>query len=120
MNPPVFETRVAFSDTDAMTVVHHSRYLDFCDEARRFWCRDEALLTALEFRVAHLKPAFFDDVLTVHGQWRSTSERTIFQYSIYKGSEKITEAESTHRRANNLKDSPWTENWLTSLNIRST
>lgn len=113
-----FQRRVAFPDTDAMGVVHHSHYLDFCDEARHYWLPDPALLTVHSYRVAHLKPAFFDDLLLIKGQWRTVDDLIHIQYAIFKGDDKITEAESFHRASvAGEPPTPWFDGWLQSKPI---
>lgn len=75
--PFAHQIRVRFSETDAMGIVHHSRYLPYLEETRVEYLRaigqsyadsrltlgDSAVLTA---SVNYLRSAKFDDVLTVH------------------------------------------------------
>lgn len=69
--------RVRFSETDAMGIVHHSRYLPYLEEARVAYLRHighpySALRSegvdyaVLEAHVAYRQPLRFDDVVTVH------------------------------------------------------
>ncbi len=71
------EIRVRFAETDAMGIVHHSRYLPYLEEARVAWLRhlghpyqelraeghDAAVL---ECWVQYRQPLRFDDQVTVH------------------------------------------------------
>jgi len=136
---PVFsyQRRVAFSDTDAMGVVHHANYLRFCEEARVAWMRERGLssthyprtdkvLAVLNYSVWHHKPAFFEDLLTVRLQVNSTGARIRFLYSILKEEIVVAQAETLHIPVDkdlrpvrpspeflkHLESEPWTETWL--------
>lgn len=136
----VYERRVAFSDTDAMGVVHHANYLRFCEEARVAWMRSRGLsdthypqsdtvLAVLHYRVWHLRPAIFEDLLQIRVQARRDGLKIQFQYAIYKGDKRIAEAETVHipvdrdlrpvrphvRFKQVLEKEPWIETWLSSL-----
>ncbi len=96
-----YNRRVAFSDTDAMGIVHHANYLHFCEEARVAWMRDKGLsathypisdhvLAVLHYQVWHLKTATFDDVIKIFLQVRRRGLKIHMQYAIYKlGSDKL-------------------------------
>jgi acyl-CoA thioester hydrolase len=69
--------RVRFAETDAMGIVHHSRYLLYFEEARVAYLRhvghpyDEVRaegieMAVLEASVRYRKPLAFDDVCDVH------------------------------------------------------
>ena len=69
--------RVRFSETDAMGIVHHSRYLPYLEEARVAYLRhlghpytelrgDGVDYAVLEAHVQYRKPLRFDDVVTIH------------------------------------------------------
>lgn len=71
--------RVRFAETDAMGIVHHSRYLPYLEEARVEYLRSvghpytENRQNGFDFAVleSHLRyraPLRFDDVVTVHLQ----------------------------------------------------
>lgn len=132
-----YERRVAFSDTDAMGVVHHANYLRYCEEARVGWMREHGLsvthypqsdrvLAVLHYQVWHLKPATFEDRLTVKLQVRRKGARVQFQYVIYKDGEALAEAETWHIAVDSelkpvrlnslmlerLEKEAWTETWL--------
>lgn len=137
MEPFSYERRVAFSDTDAMGVVHHANYLRFCEEARVAWMRARGLtgthypltdkvLAVLHYQVWHLKPCTFEDLLRISLQVGRKGVRVRFQYSIYKGDELIAQAETLHipvdgelrpcrpepEFVKQLEKEPWTETWL--------
>ncbi len=140
-----YERRVAFSDTDAMGVVHHANYVHYCEEARVGWMRafgltdthypkSDRVLAVLNIQVTHLRPAAFDDVLSVQVQARRQGAKLQFQYKIFKktnGVENQTEqliahAETLHIPVNaelkpqrpslklleHLEKEPWIETWL--------
>ena len=69
--------RVRFAETDAMGIVHHSRYLPYLEEARVEYLRsighpydaeraDGVDYAVLEAQVAYRQPLHFDEVVTVH------------------------------------------------------
>lgn len=136
-----YQRRVAFSDTDAMGVVHHANYLRFCEEARVAWMREHGLsavhyprtddvLAVLQYQVWHLQTATFEDQIKVSLQVRREGLKIQFQYAIYKvtnGEEvRIAEAETLHVPVNKdlkpvrpakqmlerLEKEKWTETWL--------
>ena len=79
--------RVRFAETDAMGIVHHSRYLPYLEEARVEYLRSighpystgrsEGIDAAvIECQVRYLAPVRFDDVVTVHLRVASASRAT--------------------------------------------
>ena len=69
--------RVRFAETDAMGIVHHSRYLPYLEEARVEFLRhigrpydqiraDGVDFAVLEAHVTYRRPLHFDDKVTVH------------------------------------------------------
>ena len=133
----VYGRRVAFSDTDAMGVVHHANYLRYCEEARVAWMRardlspthypkSDCVLALLHYQVWHFKPARFDDEISVLLQVRNEGVRIHFQYVMILDGERIAEAETLHvsvtvelkptrpaaELLRRLKEEPWTETWL--------
>jgi acyl-CoA thioester hydrolase len=71
------QLRVRFAETDAMGIVHHSRYLPYLEEARVEYLRDlghpytemraEGVdYAVLEAFVQYRQPLRFDDVVHVH------------------------------------------------------
>jgi len=83
------QARVRFAETDAMGIVHHSRYLPIMEEARVAYLRDighpyqsvrdEGLdFTVLEVFVQYRQPIRFDELVDVHLSL-SQVERASFQ-----------------------------------------
>jgi acyl-CoA thioester hydrolase len=83
------QLRVRFAETDAMGIVHHSRYLPMMEEARVAYLRhighpyqsirDEGIeMNVLEAFVQYRQPLLFDDVVDVHVSLASI-ERASFQ-----------------------------------------
>lgn len=73
----VHPVRVRFAETDAMGVVHHSRYLLYLEEARVAWMRalghdytrlrEEGIdFAVIEAFVQYRRPLRFDEVVDVH------------------------------------------------------
>ena len=92
-NPADFEfthpVRVRFAETDAMGIVHHSRYLPLLEEARVAYLRHighpyqevrEAGLemTVIEVWLQYRQPLRFDDVVDIHVTVQAV-ERAWFQ-----------------------------------------
>ena len=84
-----YQLRVRFAETDAMGIVHHSRYLPYMEAARVEYLRHlghpytELRAEGIDFTVleAHLKyrqPLRFDDVVDVHLHLGAVT-RTTFQ-----------------------------------------
>lgn len=89
----VYPRRVAFHETDAMGVLHHSNHVKIFEEARVAWLRDRKMIeihapygpyifavTGLEAR--YFRPASFDDALEVWVQSRLEGMRIHFQYAL--------------------------------------
>jgi acyl-CoA thioester hydrolase len=81
--------RVRFAETDAMGIVHHSRYLPYLEEARVAFLREighpyDAIraegidMVVLEAFVQYRSPLRFDEVVDVHVML-GASGRTTFQ-----------------------------------------
>ena len=75
---PVSEStfRVRYAETDAMGIVHHSRYLPWFEIGRTDWMRQAGLsyaefeamgfyLTVVEAGIRYQKPARYDNLVTV-------------------------------------------------------
>lgn len=69
--------RVRYAETDAMGIVHHSRYIPWFEVGRSDWLREAGLsytefsnmgyyLTVVEVGARYLKPALYDELVTVH------------------------------------------------------
>jgi acyl-CoA thioester hydrolase len=90
----MIEIRVAFADTDAMGVVHHSNYLRYFEVARIQYMRDNGLnyvdwqakgihLPLIESQCRYRKPAKFDDLLSISVKPRLEKVRFIFEYEVF-------------------------------------
>jgi acyl-CoA thioester hydrolase len=86
--------RVAFADTDAMGIVHHSNYLRYFETARVEWLREKGLdykilqargqhLPLIESQCRYKKPARFDDILEISVSTKIDGLRIILDYEIY-------------------------------------
>lgn len=100
--------RVRFAETDAMGIVHHSRYLPYLEEARVAYLRhighpysewrDQGLDAAvLEAHVRYRQPLRFDDEVDVHLRLASAT-RTTFQmaYLLTAGGQAACTAVTAH------------------------
>jgi acyl-CoA thioester hydrolase len=83
------DIRVRFAETDAMGIVHHSRYFPYLEEARVAYLRSighpydawrsEGIESAvLEAGIRYRRPLAFDEVVTVHLRLAAVT-RTTFQ-----------------------------------------
>ncbi len=101
--------RVPFSDTDAMGVVHHSRYLIYLEMARIEFLREKGFsyvhlqeknmhLPVIEVSVRYRKPSRFDDILHVNTSPKLQGARLIFEYEIINeaSNEIIAKARTEH------------------------
>jgi acyl-CoA thioester hydrolase len=106
--PFAHRIRVRFAETDAMGIVHHSRYLPYLEEARVAYLRaighpytdwrDQGLDAAvLEAYVRYRTPLRFDDELDVH-LVLAAATRTTFQmaYLITVGDTVASTAVTAH------------------------
>ena len=100
--------RVRFAETDAMGIVHHSRYLPYLEETRVEYLRhldrpyDALRAGGLEFAVLeafvrYRRPLRFDDVVDVHLSMGSVT-RTTFQigYLLMSGDATAATAATVH------------------------
>ncbi len=89
-----FDLRVAYHETDAMAVVHHSNHIKYFESARIDFLRkknirwhdhpDGPLVFAVySLSAQYLKLARFDDELQVWSQARLQGARVYFQCAIY-------------------------------------
>lgn len=86
--------RVAFHETDAMGVVHHSNYIKFFEEARVHWLRDRGMIgvhrpegpytfAVVDLNCRFLKTARFDDLLEIWVQGHMEGARMHFRYAVW-------------------------------------
>ena len=100
--------RVRFAETDAMGIVHHSRYLLYFEEARvaylRYigrpyptWRAQGMDATVLEVHVRYIKPLRFDDEFDIHVDLAEVS-RTMFQmaYLLERGGDPCATGVTAH------------------------
>ena len=93
-----YKKRVAYYETDAMAVVHHSNYVRYFEECRVHWYNergldkinwpggDRVVLAVIEAHAQFRRPAKFNEVIDVHMQTRFEGNRQIyFQYAIFNG-----------------------------------
>jgi acyl-CoA thioester hydrolase len=106
--PFTHRIRVRFAETDAMGIVHHSRYLLYLEETRVAYLRQlghpyaemrsEGIdYAVLECFVQYRQPLRFDEEIDVHLQLASTT-RTSFQmsYLVTVGEEARATAVTVH------------------------
>ena len=76
MKPFEMQVRVRYSETDAMGVVHHSRYFVWLELARIEWLRQLGLnykemeqrgffIPVVQANLSYKMPVFFDDILRI-------------------------------------------------------
>jgi acyl-CoA thioester hydrolase len=81
------EIRVRFAETDAMGIVHHSRYLPYLEEARvaflrhvghpyTEWRESGIESAVLEAYLRYRRPLCFDDVVAVHTSLAAVTRAT--------------------------------------------
>jgi YbgC/YbaW family acyl-CoA thioester hydrolase len=86
--------RVAFADTDAMGIVHHSNYLRYFEVARVEWMREKGLdyktwqaqglhLPLIESQCVYKKPARFDDILEIKVGIKVKGVRITMDYEVF-------------------------------------
>jgi acyl-CoA thioester hydrolase len=86
--------RVRYSETDAQGIVHHSSYISYLEEGRLEYIRQRGMsyanfvdegyfLSVTEVNIRYLKPAIFDNLLTVRCWITQLRSRAItFEYEI--------------------------------------
>lgn len=100
--------RVYYEDTDAGGIVYHANYLKFCERARSEWVRglgidQRALKASLgliivvrRMEVDFLRPALYDDALTVTTQLRTLGGARIeLDQAVLRGTETLFTAAVT-------------------------
>ncbi|MBI5217820.1 MAG: acyl-CoA thioesterase [Bacteroidia bacterium] len=90
--------RVGYADTDQMGYAHHSNYAKYCETARWEAMRELGinykeieekgiLMPVISMKFDFIKPAFFDDLLTVKTIIKNLPKaRMIFEYELYNES----------------------------------
>lgn len=100
--------RVRYAETDPMKYVYYGNYAEYLEVARVELFRSLGMsydeienqgiwLPVSEFCIKYLKPALYDEMLTIHTFIKKIpGVRLEFEYEIYNGSNlKITEAKTT-------------------------
>ena len=100
--------RVRYGETDAMKYVYYGNYAEYFEVGRVELFRSIGMpydeiekrgifLPVSEFKIRYLKPAFYDELLTVHTSIvKKPGVRIFFEYEIFNSkNEKITEADTT-------------------------
>ncbi|RXG32854.1 acyl-CoA thioesterase [Leeuwenhoekiella marinoflava] len=100
--------KVRYAETDQMGVVHHANYAVYLELARIEWLEaigisykkmeeEGIMLPVYGMQFYFLKPALFDDILTVKTMLRKVPRASIvFDYEIYnQNQELLTKAETT-------------------------
>ena len=121
------QVRVRFAETDAMGIVHHSRYLPYLEEARVEYLRhlghpyaqlreDGRDYAVLEAFVQYRRPLRFDDIVTVH-LLLGTATRTTFQiaYLLTIGESPCATAVTVHGCVTSDGRPTRLPDWLTEL-----
>lgn len=89
-----FERPIAFYESDAMGILHHSNYLRLFEEARLRWLRarglehehypkSELTLAVLETACRHLHPVHLGDDVKIYLAIRAQGLKIEFQYAIF-------------------------------------
>ena len=111
-----FKFRVWYKDTDQMGIVHHSNYICYYEAARSELLRsfgssyadmeekDGVMMPILEVHSKYLRPAHYDELITVRISLRELPKaRITFEYEIYnevvkgKKEEELTPEEKSTR-----------------------
>ena len=126
----MIEIRVAFADTDAMGIVHHSNYLRYFEVARvgwlrrlghdyRHWQERGIHMPLVESFCRYRKPARFEDILEVSVLSKAERLRVIFEYKIFgkESGELLTTGSTTHVAVDeNLKVIALPEDFVSAIN----
>ena len=123
------QIRVRVAETDAMAIVHHSRYLPYLEEARVAFLRhighpytewrDAGIDGAvLETFVQYRRPLRFDDLVDVHVRLASVT-RTIFQmaYLLTVGGTVAASAVTVHGAVTSDGRPTRLQTWLAELEV---
>lgn len=90
----IYRRRVAYHETDAMAVVHHSNYVRMFEEARVHWIRERRLndlhvpkgpytFAVVDLGCKFLKPARFEDEIEVWVAGQLVGARIKFRYAVW-------------------------------------
>ncbi|MDV7188518.1 thioesterase family protein [Lutibacter sp. TH_r2] len=99
--------RIRYSETDQMGYAHHGNYAQYFEMGRTEWLRelgisykkmeeDGIMLPVISLNTNYLKPAKYDDLITLKTTLAKTPTAKIeFYYEIYRGDELLTTATVT-------------------------
>jgi acyl-CoA thioester hydrolase len=99
--------RVIYGDTDAMGFAYYGNYLKWFEIGRSEWFRAMGktyrelesgglFMPVVEAHCSYIKPAFYDDFLTISTSFRFSGARLRFEYRIHRGEELLTEGHTIH------------------------
>jgi acyl-CoA thioester hydrolase len=98
--------RVRYAETDQMGVVHHANYLVWFEAARSEFCRvrgidysqmerDGLIMPLVEAHVRYSRPAFYEDLITVHVKVLELKRSLLrLQYEVKRGEELLVTGET--------------------------
>jgi acyl-CoA thioester hydrolase len=103
-----FDLRVYYEDTDLAGIVYYANYLRFIERARTEWVRglgidqvrlreeEDIVFAVRRVEADYLRPAVFDDLLTVETALVSmTGARIVLSQRVLRGDERLFDAEVT-------------------------
>lgn len=103
-----FAVRVYYEDTDLAGIVYYANYLRFIERGRSEWIRslgidqtrlkveDGMVFAVRRVEADYLKPAKFDDLLTVTTRLvAATGARIVLDQAVLRGDERLFEAQIT-------------------------
>jgi len=98
------QVRVRYGETDQMGYVYYGRYAEFCEVGRVEAMRalgvtykeleeDGIMMPVMSFTAKYIRPAFYDNLLTIKTQIRELPEESItFHSDIYNEDNKLINA----------------------------
>lgn len=107
MKTHLTNVKVRYAETDQMGVVHHGNYAEYLEIARIDWLqqlgisyskmeREGMMLPVYSMEFRFLKPALFDDILTIKTHLiQLPSVRISFHYEIYNQENELLTTAST-------------------------
>ncbi len=107
MKTHITNVKVRYAETDQMGVVHHGNYAEYLEIARIDWLqqldisygnmeKEGVMLPVYSMEFRFLKPALFDDLLTIKTRLMELpSVRISFNYEIYNQDKNLITTAST-------------------------
>lgn len=102
------QVTVRYAETDMMGIVYHGNYLPWFEIGRTTLLKEMGLpyrqleadgfrLPVLEVAVKYVRPALYDDTLTIHTKLREKPALRIrLEYEIYRGTELLATGHTVH------------------------